>query len=196
MLAGALATVICLALLQASAPSARAQGAWPARAVTVVVPFPAGGNTDTMARLLAEHLTGKFGRGFVIDNRPTAAGVLATSQVAKADPDGYTLLFGTAVQLVILPILQAVTYDAKKDFELLSILGAGPFVLGGRPGLPATDVNDLIARAKASKDKLTAAVNPRSIGHLVSALFAKKVGISMVEVPYKGGGPAVASRRT
>ena len=182
----------CLALLPVLVTSrALAQGSWPERSVTIVVPFPAGGNTDTMARLLAEHLTTKLGKGFIIDNRPTAAGVLATAQVAKADPDGYTLLFGTAVQLSILPILQSVTYDAKRDFALISILGAGPFVLGGRPGLPAKDVNDLIARAKAGPEKLNIAVNPRSISHLVAALFAKRAGISMVEVPYKGGGPAV-----
>ena len=177
----------------ASAPALAATD-WPNKTVTIVVPFPPGGNTDTMGRLLAEYLSKKFGQTFIVDNRATAGGTLATAQIAKAKPDGYELMFGSAGQMVILPMVQNVTYDGKKDLMPLSIFGTGPFVLGSTLKLPAKNLKELIAYAKANPGKLNIATpNPGSISHLSATLFAKRAGIDLVQVPYKGGGPAIAA---
>lgn len=178
----------------ASALPAAAATDWPNKTVTIVVPFPAGGNTDTMARLLAENLSRKLGQTFIVDNRPAAGGTLATGQIAKAKPDGYTLMFGSAGQLIILPMLQKVSYDSTKDLAPLSIFGTGPFILGVKQSIPADNVKDLIAYAKSNPGKLNvASAGTGSIGHLSAALFAKRAGIDIVPVPYRGGGPAIAA---
>ncbi|MDB5509741.1 MAG: transporter substrate-binding protein [Hyphomicrobiales bacterium] len=188
----------CTAVLAAAAAAttfpAAAQSDWPNRTVTVIVPFPPGGNTDTQARLLSEHLSKKFGQSFIVDNRPNAGGTIATAQLAKSKPDGYTLMFGSAGQTTILPMVQKVSYDAEKELMPLSIFGTGPFILGAKNDLPAKTMTDLIAYAKANPGKLNIATpNPGSISHLSATLFAKRAGIDLVQVPYKGGGPAVAA---
>ncbi len=167
---------------------------WPERPVTIIVPFPAGGNTDTMARLLAERLQRKLGQGFVIDNRPAGGGIVATGQVARAKPDGYTFLFASAGQNIILPMLVKVTYDPVKDLAPISIFGAGAFILGAKKETPFNTMAELIAYAKANPGKLNvASAGNGSIGHLSAALFAKRASLDMVTVPYKGGGPAIAA---
>lgn len=178
----------------AVAAPASAATDWPNKTVTIVVPFSAGGNTDTMARLLAEHMSKKLGQTFIVDNRPAAGGTLATGQVAKSKPDGYTLMFGSAGQLVILPMLQKVSYDSAKDLAPLSIFGTGPFILGVKQSIPVNDVKELIDYAKKNPGKLNvASAGTGSIGHLTAALFAKRAGIDIVPIPYKGGGPAIAA---
>ena len=186
--AGMAATAIALA-----APASAATD-WPTKSVTIVVPFPPGGNTDTMVRLLAEHLSKKFGQTFIVDNRPAAGGTLAMGQIAKSKPDGYTMMFGSAGQLIILPMLQKVSYDPKKDFTPLSIFGTGPFILGVKQSIPANSLKELIAYAKANPGKLNvASPGTGAIGHLSAALFAKRAGIDIVAVPYRGGGPSIAA---
>jgi tripartite-type tricarboxylate transporter receptor subunit TctC len=181
----------CVAGLGAFAPQAMAQQ-WPTRPVTIVVPFPAGGNTDTMARLSADFLTRTLGQNFVVENRPTAGGVVASAQVARSDPDGTTLFFASAGQLIILPLMQKVNYEPDKDFIPVSIFGTGPFILGVRSNLPVKTMPELIAYAKGHKDKLNvASAGQGSIGHLSAALFGKRAGLDFVFVPYKGGGPAM-----
>ena len=181
----------CIAGLGASMTPVHAQQ-WPTRPVTIVVPFPAGGNTDTMARLSAEFLTRTLGQSFVVDNRPTAGGVVATAQVARSEPDGSTLFFASAGQLIILPLMQKVNYDPDKDFIPISVFGTGPFILGVRSNMPVKTMPELIAFAKTQKDKLNvASAGQGSIGHLSAALFGKKAGVDFVFVPYKGGGPAM-----
>ena len=181
----------CLAGLAAAAPAAFAQQ-WPSRPVTVVVPFPAGGNTDTMARLASDYLSRTLGQNFIVENRPTAGGVVASAQVARADPDGTTLFFASAGQLIILPLMQKVNYDPDKDFIPVSIFGTGPFILGVRSNLPVKTMPELVAYAKGHKDKLNvASAGQGSIGHLSAALFGKRAGVDFVFVPYKGGGPAM-----
>lgn len=181
----------CLAGLGAVAAPAMAQE-WPTRPVTIVVPFPAGGNTDTMARLAADYLSRSLGQNFIVENRPTAGGVVASAQVARSDPDGTTLFFASAGQLIILPMMQKVNYDPEKDFIPVSIFGTGPFILGVRSTLPVKTVQEFITFAKAQKDKLNvASAGSGSIGHLSAALFGKKAGLEFVFVPYKGGGPAM-----
>lgn len=181
----------CFAGLGALAAPASAQQ-WPSRTVTVVVPFPAGGNTDTMARLAADYLTRTLGQTFIVENRPTAGGVVASAQVARSDPDGSTLYFASPGQLIVLPLMQKVNYDPDKDFIPVSIFGTGPFVLGVRSTLPVKTMPELIAYAKSQKDKLNvSSAGVGSIGHLSAALFGKRAGTDFVFVPYKGGGPAM-----
>jgi tripartite-type tricarboxylate transporter receptor subunit TctC len=173
--------------------SAHAQApAWPNRNVTIVVPFPAGGNTDTMARLSADFLSKRFNQSFIVENRPTAGGSVAAAQVARAPADGYTLFFATATQMVILPMLQKVNFNTDADFRPVSILGAGPFVLGVKSSLPVKTFEEFLNYARASKDKLNvSSAGMGSIGHLTSALLAKRAGFELVFVPYQGGGPAM-----
>ena len=186
---------LCLAGLLTLGLGAGAQAqTWPERPVTIIVPFPAGGNTDTMARLLAERLQRKLGQGFVIDNRPAGGGIVATGQVARAKPDGYTLMFGSAGQNIILPMLVKVTYDPVKDLAPISVFGAGAFILGAKKETPFNTMPELIAYAKAHPGKLNvASAGNGSIGHLTAALFAKRANIDIVPIPYKGGGPAIAA---
>ncbi len=166
--------------------------AWPQRPVTVVVPFPAGGNTDTMARLASEFLTQRLGQQFIVENRPTAGGTVAAAQIARGTPDGYTLMFASAGQTTISPMLQKVNYDAANDFVPVSILGTGPFVLGVRSTLPVNNITEFLEFARKYKDKLNvSSAGQGSIGHLTSGLLAKRAGYEVVFVPYQGGGPAM-----
>ena len=188
---GALGLASLLAV--GSAPMAQAQS-WPERPVTILVPFPAGGNTDTMARLLADRLQTKLGQPFVVENRPAGGGIVAAGQVARAKPDGYTLIFASAGQNVILPMLYKVNYDPVKDLVPISIFGTGAFILGAKKDSPFNTMPELIAYAKAHPGKLNvASAGNGSIGHLTAALFAKRAGIDVVPIPYKGGGPAIAA---
>lgn len=122
----------------------RAQSAWPNRAVKVVVPFAAGGNTDSIARLLAERFTQALGQPFVVENRVGAGGGLAIDFVSKAAPDGYTLLVGAMANLAILPVINKVTFDPIRDFVPISNIGSNPFVLGIHRSVPATNVQEFI----------------------------------------------------
>jgi tripartite-type tricarboxylate transporter receptor subunit TctC len=153
---------LAAASLSVTSPASAATD-WPTKTVTIVVPFPAGGNTDTMARLLAENLSKKLGQTFIVDNRPAAGGTLATGQVAKAKPDGYTLMFGSAGQLIILPMLQKVSYDSTKDLAPLSIFGTGPFILGVKTSIPA---NSLLQYSTGGRLKLLAVSLPEPLKQL------------------------------
>lgn len=167
---------------------------WPTRPVTIVVPFPPGGNTDSMARILAQKLSEKFGRNFIIENRPGASGSIAMADVKRATPDGYTLVFGAFQQISVLPQTEKVNYDPKTDFSYLSIFGEGPFVLAVNSGVPAKSATEFIAYAKAKPGAMTYASGGILSGvHLVAALFFRKAGVSLVHVPFRGGAPAVAA---
>lgn len=183
-----LAALAAAALLSSGLP-ATASTEWPTKPVTLVVPFPPGGFTDMMARMLADSLSRKHGQTFIVDNRPGAGGALAAGQVARARPDGYTLMFGSAGQMIVVPMLQKVSYDAEKQLVPLGIFGIGPMVLGVRPGLPVESLQELIAYAKANPGKINVASGgPGTLGNLTAALLAKRAGIEIVMVPYKGGG--------
>jgi tripartite-type tricarboxylate transporter receptor subunit TctC len=165
---------------------------WPTKPVTIVVPFPPGGNTDTMARLAADYFSRTMGQNFIVENRSTAGGVVASQQVARSEPDGSTLFFASAGQLIIQPTIQKVNYDPEKDFIPVSIFGTGPFILGVRSSLPVKTMQELVTYAKGRKQALNvASPGIGSIGHLSAALFAKRAGLEFVFVPYKGGGPAM-----
>lgn len=170
-----------------------AQDAYPTRPVTVVVPFSAGGNTDTMARLLSNYLSGKLGQNFVVENQPTAGGVVATQAVINADPDGHYLLFGAAPSLIIRPLLQELPYDAD-DLAPVSALGVGPFILGIRKELGPTTLEEFIAFGKDRPGEINyASGGTGGIGHLSAARLAAEAGIDMIEIPYPGGAPASAA---
>ena len=165
--------------------------AWPERTVTIIVPYAAGGNTDVMARIAAEELQKTFGQSFVIENVLGAGGALATQKAASARPDGHTLLFATTAQLSIVPGMQKVGYDPIADFMPIAVFGQSFSVLGVHVSVPARDVTEFVAHAKANPGKLNyGSGGVGTVGHLRSAAFAARAGLDMVHVPYKGGGPA------
>ncbi|MDM0035004.1 tripartite tricarboxylate transporter substrate binding protein [Variovorax sp. J22P271] len=187
-----------LALLLAGATLAQAQTApagepYPSRTVTIVVPFPAGGGTDLGARLLAQKLAQKWGQGVVVDNRGGAAGLVGADTVAKARPDGYTLLIGNVGTQSINPSLyKKMPYDPDRAFAPVSLVADLPFVMMVSPTLPAKSVKEFVALAKATPDKLMfASSGSGGSPHLTGEIFAAAAGVRMTHVPYKGGTPAM-----
>ena len=189
LLAIALATALAAALPVA----ALAQAAWPARPVRIVVPFTAAGTTDLLARALAPELQRAFGQPFIVDNKPGAGGNTGAAEVAKAAPDGYTLLMGTVGTHAINPgLYPKLPYDHVKDFAPVILVAGVPNVLVINPALPVNSVQELIAYAKANPGKLNFASsgNGTSI-HLSAELFKTMAGVQMTHVPYKGSAPAL-----
>jgi tripartite-type tricarboxylate transporter receptor subunit TctC len=182
------------AALMATAGRPASAADWPARPVKVIVPYSAGGNTDTMARLASQYLSEKTGESFIVENRPGASGEIGATAVARAEPDGYTLLFGASTQIVNLPMLRKVNYNPVKDLIPISILGVGPYLLGVKESLPVKTLHEFIAYVKANPGKLNYA-NPGVGGnvHLNSALFLARAGLDMVAIPYKSGAPSAAA---
>ncbi|MGH6771188.1 MAG: Bug family tripartite tricarboxylate transporter substrate binding protein [Xanthobacteraceae bacterium] len=171
---------------------AHSQTDWPTKTVTVVVPFAAGGNTDVMARMASNHMAGALKQTFVVENRVGAAGAIAAAYVAKAAPDGYTLLFGAAPQIAVVPKIQKVNYDPHKDLVPVSVFGTGPFILAINASVPAKTMKEYVAWAKARKSTYGSG-GTGSIGHLSGALFVARAGVDAVHVPFKGGAPAVTA---
>jgi tripartite-type tricarboxylate transporter receptor subunit TctC len=189
--ANGVAFVLAFVCSLAVAHPARCQD-WPARPVTIVVPFPPGGNTDSMARILAQKLGEKFGHSFIVENRPGASGSIAMADVKRATPDGYTLVFGAFQQISVLPQTEKVNYDPKTDFSYVSIFGEGPFVLAINSEVPAKSVTEFVSYAKSKPGAMTYASGGILSGvHLVAALFFSKAGVTLVHVPFRGGAPAV-----
>jgi tripartite-type tricarboxylate transporter receptor subunit TctC len=182
-----------LALAAILALSGPLHGAdWPTRPVTIVVPFGAGGNTDMMARLAAQHLSAKFGQSFVIENRPSAGGALGTGQVAAAAPDGYTLLFAAASMIVLTPQLQKLNFDPMRQLVPITNMGTGTQMVAIKRALPARTLAEFIAYAKANPGKLNFTVaGTQNISHLAPVLLFARAGIDLTMVPC----PPRASRR-
>ena len=179
-------TLALLALLTSA--SLADTGPWPNRPVKIVVPFGAGGNTDIIARIVAQDFTDVFGQPFVVENRPGAAGVLAAEAVARAPADGYTLLMATQPQISIVPAMSKAPYDPVKDFVPISNIGTNPFVLVVRPGLPVASVAEFVEYVRARPGRLTyVATGVGSVNHLTMELLLKRAGLSMTPVMYKGG---------
>ena len=173
----------------AGCSAAWAQG-YPQRPVTIVVPFPAGGPSDGYTRLIAQRLHATLGQPFIVDNRPGATGMIGTTAVARAKPDGYTILLGSNSSHIISPLMRAnPPYDPLRDFEPITILGRYPFCLLVNNDVPVTSVKEFIALAKAKPDKLFyGSIGEGSGTHLMAEMFKQKAGIELVHVPYKGGG--------
>ena len=183
--------LLALALALAALPAA-AQAQYPDKPIKLIVPYPPGGTTDIMARTLQEPLSKALGQPVIVDNKAGAAGAIGTKQVATAAPDGYTLVFGNNGPSAIVPLLQKdVGYDPVKDFAPVSLVSIAPLVLVLHPSVPASDVKEFVAWAKAQPGGVEyATAGAGSLGHLATELFAKDAGLKLVHVPYKGQAPS------
>jgi tripartite-type tricarboxylate transporter receptor subunit TctC len=165
---------------------------YPAKPVRLIIPWAAGGSTDSIGRILGSRLSEYTGQQWVIENRGGATGTIGTALAAKAAPDGYTLLLGTNSTFAIAPHLyKSLQYDNEKAFTPISLVAISPQILSVHPSLPVRNVKDLIALAKAQPGKIpfsTAGVGATS--HMATELLMNMAGISMTHVPYKGGGPS------
>ncbi len=167
---------------------------YPSKPIRLLVPFAPGGGNDFLARMLGQKLAESFGQQVIIDNRPGGGGIIANDIVAKAAPDGHTLLLGYFGPLAVSPSLQKLPYDPVKDFTSLGILASGYHILVIHPSVPARSVKELIALAKSQPGKLNSAFSGvGAAGHLATELFRSVVGIDIVHVPYRGSGPAAAA---
>lgn len=164
---------------------------YPKRPVTIVVPFAAGGGTDSIARELAKDLTEKLGQPVIIDNRGGGGGSIAARQVAKADPDGHTLLFVTSTFVTHAATETKMSYDVNKDYAPIAMIGRGPLMIVAHKGTGAKTVQQLVAATKAKPEGLDyCSSGTGSITHLAGELFKQRTGANFTHVPYKGSGPA------
>jgi tripartite-type tricarboxylate transporter receptor subunit TctC len=166
---------------------------WPTKQVRFVVPFPPGGTTDILARLVGQQLSESFGQPFVIDNRGGAGGNIGAAEVAKAAPDGYTIMMGTpGTQAINQYIYTKMPYNTEKDFAPVSFVARVPNVLVVHPGLGVKSLQELIKHARANPNKInSASPGPGTTGHLSLELFKTMAGVQIQHVPYKGSGPAL-----
>lgn len=173
---------------------APAFAAWPDKAVTVVVPFPPGGSTDMVARQVGQKLNERLGQPFVVENRSGATGAIGATSVARAQPDGYTILVASIGVYATNPFLQPkLQYDPLKDFDLLTVAVRAPNVLVANPKFPANTVDELVAELKKKPGKISfASSGAGSSDHLTAALFWQKTGTTGLHVPYRGGAPAIS----
>ncbi len=180
-----------IAANQTANPAAN-PAAYPARPVRVIVPYPPGGPTDIVARVVFQQVSEATGQQFVIDNRAGAGGNIGAEAVARAPADGYTLLVATTAHAINRTLFKNLGYDVVKDFAPVTLLTQGPLVLVATPGLPANSVRELIALAKAKPDTLNFASSGNGQStHLSGELFNAMAGIKLAHVPYKGSAPAL-----
>lgn len=186
--------VLTAAVLGFCVSSALAQSAtdYPNRSVRMIVPFPAGGSADTLARITGKKLTERWNQQVVVDNRAGAGGNIGADLLAKSPRDGYTLMMGTVALAISAGLYSKLPFDAMKDFAPVSMVATVPMILVVHPSVPAKSVKELMALAKANPGKLTySSAGNGTPSHLAGALFEKMTGAKMVHVPYKGGAPAV-----
>lgn len=184
--------LIVLAFSCVLAASAAAQS-WPAKPVRIVVPYTPGGGIDTVARVMAQKLTEQVGGTFVIENRPGAAGIVGSEIVARAAPDGHTLM-ASATEFAINPLARKLPYDPFKDFTHISQLASVQFILGAHPSVPARNAKELIALARARPGELTYGSSGTGGGpHLAGELFQLLSGVKWTHVPFKGAQPAATA---
>src|SRR5262249_33201435 len=176
----------------AGSPLAQAQD-YPNRPVTLVVPYPAGGGLDVLARTLAQKLADRLGKPFVVDNRPGGGTVIGASSVGKAPPDGYTIMLGTSTPLAIAVSLhKSLPYDPARDFAPIVLTSNAPFMLLVNPALPARSVSELVSLVKEKPGELSyGSAGPGSPQHLSMDLLKSMTGVNVVHVPYRGDTPAL-----
>jgi len=173
-------------------PLAALADSYPERPIKFVVPYPPGGGTDVVARIVQPRLQAVLGQSIVIENKGGAGGSLGTDIVSKAAPDGYTVLFTLSSHTINPAIFPKLPYDTLKDFEPVGTVASLPQLLAANPGVPVRSVADVVAQAKAAPDKFSfASVGNGSPGHLAGELMVIRTGAQMVHIPYRGGGPAV-----
>jgi tripartite-type tricarboxylate transporter receptor subunit TctC len=185
------AAILCAALIIATAHAQT--GTFPSKPLRVIVPYPPGGGSDTIVRPLAQRLSENLRQQVVIDNRGGASGNIGMELAAKAPADGHTLVFALTAQLAVNPALfRKIPYDPIKDFEPITLLASGPYVLVVHPSLPVKSLRELIALARAKPGQVVYASSGNgSGGHLANELLNTMAGVKMLHVPYKGGGPAL-----
>jgi tripartite-type tricarboxylate transporter receptor subunit TctC len=185
----------CAICALACAIVARAADDYPSRAVRVIVPFAPGGGTDVVGRILVQQLTLHLGQSFFVENRPAGSGIVGAEFVAKAAPDGYTLLFAFSSLSSSAKLISHLPYDPTTDFAPIVLATTSPAVLFVHPSVPARDLRELIAYAKANPGKLNyGSSGPGSSPHLATELLMSMAGIRMTHIPYKGIAPAITAQ--
>ena len=171
---------------------AHAQGDWPNHPIRMIVPYPPGGGTDVVARIVNEKLSQELGQPIVIDNRGGAGGSVGTEIASKAPPDGYTILLTLSSHTINPKLFPKLGYDVERDFIPISLAASIPQILVANPSVPATNMQELLAWMKANAGKVNyASVGVGSPAHIAGELLKLKSGVQMTHVPYKGGGPAM-----
>lgn len=179
------------AFAAAGALSAYAQ-AYPSRPVTVIVPFAAGGPTDTIARIMAERMGRSLGQTVVVENVAGAGGTIAAQRVARSSPDGYTVFIGHNGPMVFGPAMQPVQFDTLGDFEPVGMIATNPQIIVSNPSVPAKDLKELVAWAKKQGDKVAAGTGgPGTPAHISVVYFGREIGAPVQPIHYKGSGPAM-----
>ena len=185
-----LAVIALIVTTAAACGYAHAQ-AYPAKPVRMLVPFPPGGGTDYVARLIGQKLTETWGQQLIVENRPGASMMIASEIVAKAPPDGYTIIMSSANHTINPSLYPKIPYDTVRDFAPVTVVGTSPFVLVVHPSLPVKTVKELIALARARKGQITyASSGTGGPQQLAGELFKVMAKVDMTHVPYKGSGPA------
>jgi tripartite-type tricarboxylate transporter receptor subunit TctC len=178
-------------LAAAAALPALAQGGYPVKPITMVVPFPPGGTLDTVARALAQKMGEQMGQTVIVDNRPGGAGTIGAVAVKNAPADGYTLLFSASTVTTTPLTMKNAPYDVAKDFAPVALVAKAPLAVAVNKNLPFSDVKGLVAHAKANPGKLSFAIGSSgSAGHLSTELLRRASGTELLIVPYKGSSPA------
>src|SRR5882672_4700947 len=183
------ALMVLLAACTASAQT------YPAKPIRLVVGFAPGGAADIISRAMSDPLTRVLGQGIIVDNKPGAGSSLAAEFVARATPDGYTIMIASQSGMIVNPLVnKSVAYDAQRDFAAITLVTSAPLVVAVNPSLPVSSIRELIAEAKKAPGKLNFATSGNgSLPHLATALFDALAGIDMVHIPYKSGGLSVQS---
>ena len=182
------------ALALALAASGAAAQDWPSKPIRFIVPYPPGGGTDIIARIVQDKLSSALGQTIVIDNRGGAAGNIGTELAAKAAPDGYTFLFTLSSHTINPIVYGKLNFDVEKDFAPVSLVASLPQIITAHPGTPFSDLAGMVAYAKANPGRINyASAGNGSPSHLAGELMKLKTGIEMTHVPYKGGGPAATA---
>lgn len=170
--------------------SAAIAQAWPAKNISIIVPFATGGTTDAIARTLGQELSKSLGKPVIVENKPGAGATIGADYVAKAKPDGYTILLGAVHHTIASSVYKKLPYDFQRDFAPVSTVALVPNVLVVNANVPAKNVSELIALAKKTPGKLTFGSNGNGTGqHLIGAQFGIASGVDIMHVPYKGSGP-------
>jgi len=188
------AAVAAIGLAATMAPMVQASTDYPSKPVRLIVPYAPGGATDVIGRVVAQHLSTALGQQFVVENRAGAGGSIGAGQVAKSDPDGYTVMLGAFTSHTINAALMpdTVPFDINKSFEYVSIVGRVPLVFVTHPSVPAKNLSELIALAKEKPGSLSfASAGNGSPQHMAVELFQRQTGTEVLHVPYKGSGPAL-----
>lgn len=186
-----IATTVAAALLSLSVPGAAGAQTYPTKPIRLVVPYPAGGGSDLMARPMSQKLNEKWGQSVVVDNRAGATGMIGTELAAKSPRDGYTLLLGSVAEIALnIAVYRKMTYDPERDFAPVTLLATSPLVLAVHPSLPARNVREFIALAKERPGEIGYATAGNGSPHHIAGEWMKILArIDLNHVPYKGGGP-------